>query len=261
MRCNNCGFDNDPGVRTCVKCGCSLTEQAVMGYDNYRPSYRDEELRQTSIYHDGMQRVAPVKETVVYGNGVGAREKETRVQSVCPRCHCPMTGDYCSNCGYEKESDQKPAVNEGFLKSHTNKCQNCGREVPLDFRHCPDCGVKIEAETINPFISKHEEEKSALISHQCVLIPLEEVDDDVKEGTALDFSGDSIILNRANTDPSNRTITSKEHAELIFEDGGWSIVNRSEFKATMVVANRKINLQSGDTILLGNKRFRFEVKD
>ena len=71
------------------------------------------------------------------------------------------------------------------------------------------------------------------------------------------LSGDRIILNRANTDPANNTITSGEQAELTFENGAWYICDKSYQKTTYVHASRKMKLEKGDIIILGNRRFEF----
>ena len=66
------------------------------------------------------------------------------------------------------------------------------------------------------------------------------------------------MLNRANTDPNNQSITSKEQAVLTFEDGAWYLEDRSDQKTTYVHAGRKTRLESGDIIILGNRRFEFK---
>ena len=70
--------------------------------------------------------------------------------------------------------------------------------------------------------------------------------------------GNSIILNRANTEPSNRTITSKEQAEITFEDGHWFLKNCSELNTTYLQVSRKIEIFPNDIIVLGDRRFKFE---
>lgn len=72
------------------------------------------------------------------------------------------------------------------------------------------------------------------------------------------YSGDTIILNRANTDANNNSITSKEQAVLTCENGEWYIENRSELRTTYIRVNGKIKLNSGDTIFLGNREFEFK---
>jgi predicted component of type VI protein secretion system len=66
-----------------------------------------------------------------------------------------------------------------------------------------------------------------------------------------------VILTRENTIPDNKTITSKEQAELSFKDGRWTIVDKSEQHTTFVLATREIELQNGDIVMLGNQLFRF----
>mgnify|MGYP001752542016 FL=1 len=74
----------------------------------------------------------------------------------------------------------------------------------------------------------------------------------------MEYEGKSIILNRENTEVSNRTITSKEQAEIVFEDGYWYLLDRSELRTTFIQANRKIEIIPDDIIVLGDRRFKFE---
>ncbi len=71
------------------------------------------------------------------------------------------------------------------------------------------------------------------------------------------YTGDTIVLNRSNTDPNNNTITSREQAVLTCEDGEWFIENRSDLKTTFVRVNGKVKLNNGDIIVLGNREFEF----
>ena len=73
----------------------------------------------------------------------------------------------------------------------------------------------------------------------------------------LEFSGESVVLNRSNTDEENMTITSKEQAVLIYENKKWYIQDKSEQKTTFVYTSDKIELKPGDVIVLGNRRFEF----
>ena len=75
-----------------------------------------------------------------------------------------------------------------------------------------------------------------------------------------EYEGASIILNRDNTEADNRTITSKEQAELTYEDGKWYIINKSQFGSTYIVANRKMEIMPDDIIILGDRKFKFVVK-
>jgi hypothetical protein len=76
--------------------------------------------------------------------------------------------------------------------------------------------------------------------------------------TTLSFSREKIILNRANTEPDNVTITSKEQALLSCEDRRWFIEDRSELKTTCLYVSEKTELKPGDIIVLGDRRFLFD---
>ena len=71
------------------------------------------------------------------------------------------------------------------------------------------------------------------------------------------YEGDTITLNRANTEPENRTITSKEQAEITFENGRWFLKNCSELNTTYIQVSRKIEIFPDDVIVLGDRRFKF----
>lgn len=104
-------------------------------------------------------------------------------------------------------------------------------------------------ETINPWASPQS-------GTFCTLKPLA-WEHEQTEHNALTFSGETILLNRANTDPNNQSITSAEQAELIFENGGWYICDKSVLNTTYLFVGRKTKLEKGDIILLGNRRFEF----
>ena len=78
------------------------------------------------------------------------------------------------------------------------------------------------------------------------------------ESDPISFAGNEIELNRENTDPDNSTITSKTQATITFDNGKWAISDGSELRSTFVQAARKIELQNGDLILLGNQLYRFD---
>jgi hypothetical protein len=72
------------------------------------------------------------------------------------------------------------------------------------------------------------------------------------------FDGDEQLLNRANLDPDNMTITSKAQAEVRFEDGQWWLEDKSVLRTTFIQVNKKIRISKGDIIVMGNRRFLFD---
>lgn len=219
------------------------------------------------------------------------------INNRCPQCgfNLPPNAVSCPNCGLdlvEPSEDatpepqsapiqmadtpvpeiDKPTVVMGHTvkpqndstETDTNVCDKCGTVVPGDIQYCPKCGERIRQKTIivrrKPKTQPKEDEIKKVEEPpvKCLLTLIPEDDEEIKTVTR-DYEGKSIILNRDNTEPDNRTITSKEQAELTCEDGKWFIENRSSLSSTFVQANRKIELQAGDIIVLGDRRFKFEL--
>lgn len=229
-RCPQCGFNLPANAISCPNCGLDLVEPAEEPEPIAAP-------------------IAQKQEPVV--------EVQKPVQAPAePVQPAPQIDKPTVVMGHTLKPQNDAAGTD------TNICDKCGTEVPGDVQYCPKCGERIRQKTIivrrKPKVTdKVEEVKKEPVKCQLILIPEEE--EEIKE-TTRDFEGNSIILNRDNTEPDNRTITSKEQAELTFEDGKWFIENRSALSSTFVQANRKIEVQAGDIIVLGDRRFKFETK-
>jgi hypothetical protein len=141
---------------------------------------------------------------------------------VCPKCGYKLENGVCSYCGYS-----------------VGKPQPAAKPESIDPK-----------KTMRP-IRKAEKEGSFS------LIPISEEDGN-PEGEALLYEGNEVILNRENTDAKNTTITSVAQANVTLENGKWTIEDKSEYKTTFVQAARKIEIQDGDLILLGNQLYRFK---
>lgn len=145
---------------------------------------------------------------------------------VCPECGYELTDGVCSSCGYN--------VN----KETESKTESVNR-VAVNVR-----------QTMRP-VRKGEK------NNVFALVPISE-ETGMPEGEALNFEGETIMLNRDNTDPKNKTITSEEQAVITFDSGKWSIEDHSEYKTTFIQVARKTELQKGDLILLGTQLYRFD---
>lgn len=288
MRCNNCGWDNNPGTTNCIKCGHSLQVENGYASQSYttpapQPAYGGESTpRPTVLNATGMQEPAP-RPTVIGASSIQEPiPRPTRIANPvtpsssslqpqgsrkCVNCGYPVVGDFtsCPNCGSPMapvarissptQTSFRKAVNEsGLVIEEQVKCQKCGTEVSIDFTFCPKCGERIHMPTVRAIRHKAEPSKP-----KCTLeLILEE--DEVTKPRTNEYEGASIILNRDNTEPDNRTITSKEQAELTCEDGKWYVLNKSELGSTYLECNRKIEIQPGDVIVMGDRRFKFEPK-
>ena len=239
MRCNNCGWENSGDRSNCEKCNSPLSNYAMREH-----AVTDVYARRTVNESAGINVGRPT----VYEQGEG---------ETCPECGYPVLPDMaeCPNCGHSG----RVADDAG---SRSQNCPKCNHENRKDAFYCSHCGYELQRKeperqarpdygrkTITPW-----EMQKTLCSCRLAMIPNHN-----EEITAppLTFSGEEIILNRSNTDADNMTITSKEQAVLTYENNKWYIQDKSEQKTTFVYTIEKIELNPGDIIVLGNRRFEF----
>lgn len=234
--------------------------------------------RPTRIVNGPMQQDVQLKSTVV------------QAPRSCPHCGYPVMGDFssCPNCGASVATASRPTAIQRpeqsapmsapfteptpaaprvkpsaselaeFGIAETVKCDKCGTDVSIEFTFCPKCGERIHLPTVKAIRHKPSPAPEPP-KPKCHLTIIPEEDEQMVPVTN-DYEGESIILTRENTEANNRTITSKEQAELICEDGKWFVLNKSELGSTYLEASRKLELQPGDIIVLGDRRFRFEAE-
>lgn len=201
----------------------------------------------------------------------------------------PYGATVCEKCKQPLESGQpslgSPVVQESFSPiqenlrktiresrpygSHSSDqsspdsstCPKCGYPLADGTEYCPSCGnaVNIVSEdkpkkviarnaTINPWARR---------DNICTLLPIDWNGNPISKASQTEEFQDSIMLTRSNTMPDNKTITSQEQAEMVYKDGHWCILDKSEQHTTFVLATREIELQNGDIVMLGNQLFRF----
>lgn len=252
-RCKNCGWLNDDNSLKCEKCSTSL-DSGMVGTSS--PSY------QPSSGSSGDNLRKTVSENHFFST---EREQSGKIsgkmESACPHCgYLVREGmKLCPECGN--------ALGGTYSNEHGICCPNCGKQNPTDAKFCTQCGGDLNERkepltgpkpkgnsgnrqgTINPWMKPE-------IGAFCTLRPISWEGEDVNHDP-LSFSGNPIVLNRANTDPNNQSITSNEQAELTCEDGEWYIVDKSVLHTTYVLASEKIRLKKGDIIVLGNRLFEF----
>jgi hypothetical protein len=158
------------------------------------------------------------------------------------------------------------------VKQNQTICFNCNSSVPADYYFCPECGAALLDKDDAPEFELPEAEAPEAAApessagrrtvrpgkrHYCSLTLIPDEKEPVNP-EPLSFSGEEIILNRANTEPENVTITSREQAMLTCENRRWFIQDRSELKTTYLYVSEKTELKPGDIIVLGDRRFRFD---
>lgn len=205
-------------------------------------------------------------------------------KEICEKCNKPLTNNVSeevkvvasNETNHDRPTDRyvagafnpKATVRETLGSDQLNdleknECPECGHS--LEDGECPNCGYKVEDAPAPAPVKNADEARMTMRpirkgekTFEFKLVPISE-ETGMPEGDELAFEGNEVVLNRDNTDPQNTTITSLEQACLSFDNGKWCIEDRSEYKTTFVQASRKIELQQGDLILVGNQLYRFEL--
>ena len=205
-------------------------------------------------------------------------------KEICEKCNKPLTSNvseevktvvsketnhdrptdrYVAGAFNPKATVRETPGSDQLNDLEKNECPECGHS--LEDGECPNCGYKIEDAPAPAPVKNADEARMTMRpirkgekTFEFKLVPISE-ETGMPEGDELAFEGNEVVLNRDNTDPQNTTITSLEQACLSFDNGKWCIEDRSEYKTTFVQASRKIELQQGDLILVGNQLYRFEL--
>lgn len=240
MRCKNCGWENPSENTTCEKCHHPLNN-AVSAH------------KPTTQVADRMK--STVAENLVFEESAPEVRPKT-----CPQCGYPISDNIssCPNCNYELQA--VPSFKQSI------RCKKCNAEINSNAKFCSSCG----APTINEKPQSRKIQRSALgtimagpvagpasVNKFCTLRPIAWDGEEVNYNP-ITYSGDIIILTRANTDANNNSITSREQALLIYEDGEWYIENKSDLRTTFIRVNGRVKLTHGDIIVLGNREFEFK---
>lgn len=285
LQSGNAGYNNNPYQ------GVNVPNYNNGGEPQPRPTVINNQQAQQPMPRPTRIVNGPVNDQMVNsGQAPQMQQPVAQAPSSCPHCGYPVMGNFtsCPNCGGAIASaapvprpttiqrpvqaepvaapvmsapqaapQAKPSANDlaEFGISDTVKCDKCGTEVSIEFSFCPKCGERIHLPTVRAIRHK----PTAPPKPQCHLTLIPEEDEEM-EPKKNDYEGPSVILTRENTEANNRTITSKEQAELICEDGKWFVLNKSELGSTYLEASRKLELQQGDIIVLGDRRFKFEAE-
>lgn len=245
MRCKNCGWENKAESLKCEKCNAPLTGSMVdSGYKSRNASGEDD---------DSLVR-GTVSEKKAFSSGGSEDEaKHERSRSVgsrrtCPRCDYQLSPSMmvCPRCGTDlnKRTDSQEET-----KQSAKKCPFCGNAIIPGAKFCAYCGKPFRMGTVNAGPAATPGSYFTLKA-----LPWEHEHIQYQPMT---FCGDSVALNRANTDPNNNSITSNVQAILTNDNGKWYIEDKSDYRSTYVRVNGKVELHDGDVIVLGNRMFEF----
>lgn len=250
MRCKNCGWENPANKQKCEKCNAPLSGSMIEGnakYQNY-----------SSAIAENLKGTVPESRGEIR-SGIDYKEMNGQLTN-CSNCGYPVSPamNACPNCG-EMLTKKGKTENVEKVINQQSTCSNCGKPIQGNVKYCSYCGTPIKAQSYNGgckmgTVNVWESPQQGTF---CTLKPIAWRGEEVTY-TPISYSGMAITLSRANTDPNNNTITSKEQAILIQEGGSWYIEDRSEQHTTFVRVTKRMKLESGDVIVLGNRLFEFK---
>lgn len=213
----------------------------------------------------------------------------------CKNCGWPNRPEEttCSKCGTPLESSSIPSpsdtghsnqtVREGDIfgaSAQPNICAKCGYPLRPGQTKCPNCNTDLSGNVGNNVAQPSSPQNRAVrrptvvgvpnihgtvnvwtdgglgLTPSFVLSPVKR-NGERKEPEDIELEGDTVSLNRDNTDPGNLSITSRTQAIITRKDDKWYIEDKSEQKTTFVQAGQPQELHEGDIILLGNRLFIF----
>lgn len=246
MKCNNCGWSNKPERTRCEKCNSVLSENSINSSlplinpdsveSNYQGTIKGQQATGGFIDHEqisnnsnnekiaGTLRSEQAKEQYI-DRPVSAQGSSSENQN---QLECPY-----DNCRYP-------------LAPGTQFCPQCNRDInliqsPKNSKSSQFSNIK---GTIDPYSRKG--------------FSLRPIVNGEPSKEALVFDTSNAILSRNNTIKENMSITSKEQAEIKFENGEWYIVDKSEKQTTFIRPGIAMKIMKGDIIVLGDTKFIFE---
>ncbi len=226
MRCKSCGWVNPDGAQKCVKCNAPLSGSMVE------------------------QNVQPM------GGEVERSVRQTKREVWSGQEPQQAPGNYKCECGYLVPSGAASCPNCGAMAGGTQPVQNQQPiaapqpvQMPNGYQQKPAMGGTVVggfAIGVGP----------AAATDSFTLKPLPFQNEQVQY-QPITFSGNSVVLNRQNTDPNNNTITSKQQAVIVQKEDGWYISNCSAGKTTYIQVTHEMKLEPGDVVIMGNRAFEF----
>ena len=274
MRCNYCGMQNDDNASTCSNCGKPLQQTSNKGAMQHQPSVIPH--RPTVLEPDARK-----VDLDLVDNTPASREPKQPTNckkcnyplqpgaTVCPNCNTPVGGNaQQATIQPQPQRPHKPTVIGTLTDEHTSqqpeyqphqRYKDSGISFNTNGPQIPQPN-NIQKPKNTPFKGTVNiyDNPMGMFQTEFTLTPIKR-NNERHEFSTLNFEGDEVVLNRANLEQNNMSITSQTQAIISCEDGKFYITDKSEFKTTFVQAKDKIEIKDGDIVLMGNRMFEFHA--
>ena len=187
-------------------------------------------------------------------------EEETEVQNIKPmslfkktRLDRSLVADEEQPELVKETENVYPRIIEKNIEAIPNDVLNASVGIQKD----DEVITKTEAKkTVNPYIQGLPKPAKQLVR----LIPITREDE--QSLTAMTISNEeATVINRANIDIDNPTISNKGHALIEIKNGQILLTNQTKVETTFIQVRQPTALHDGDIILLGNRLIRVEIEN
>lgn len=232
---HDCGYPLLPGMTVCPKC-----RRPVGG-----GSLDAEKQKENENRNDGKEISSEKKKTERF---VGQDQKKSNAKK---------TERFV---GLD-QNDSNAKKTERFVGQDLNQNESASKKTERFVKHTePDEVINKKTVDIHQIKAPKVKETAPVLPPHCSLKPVAREDEDATKFVKQEFETEKVVLNRQNTEPDNYTITSHQQALLTYENGKWYIEDRSTYKSTYIRVTRKIELQDGDVVAMGDREFDFSTK-
>lgn len=159
----------------------------------------------------------------------GANVEASEMRQPTQKEESSEVSNHCPKCGYPLRpgSNECPQCNENVQQKDQSKKKDAGQSVPI-------WNIESSEFRIGPC------DKNGAISN------------------AKAYTTDDIVLGREELYPDNNNI-SRQHIHITNENGRWYVEDVSSTHQTFLIVKKKVQIENGDVLVLGNKFFRFET--
>lgn len=245
MKCNNCGWSNKGELSRCEKCNSVLSESSDS------PSPVDNNPQSNNSSYQGT-----IKGQQASG---GYLDQEQASYSTDNNVAGTIRGQQAKDPFIDRPVSAPIASSQN---QNLKECpdENCKYQLAPGTQFCPQCNrdVNLMQNSKSASPSQNSNFKGTIDPYSRKGFTLRPIVNGEPSKEPLIFDSNKAVLNRDNTIKDNMTITSKEQAEIKFENGEWYIVDKSEKKTTFVRPTGEMKLKKGDIVLLGDTKFIFE---
>ncbi len=285
MRCDYCGWLNSDDAKRCVKCNQELPEHAMpmeqpVTAEPCTPAVdaaSHNEFKATVKFQSKEENVeipSNVNKVVATSCSSCGYPFASEV-SVCPACGAtvePMEIDAepeeprpVQKVQNTKATVRDPRTVEAILAAAEQKESDSDekRVAAVNFKQTVrDFGTtELVSETVKddtvgtPDMAKTVADGVSDSAELSKLTVMESFDNSVSD---ILLNADKIVLKREDVDASNQSIDETAHVQMELENGEWYISNLSKMNNTYVLVNRKMKLEKGDIVVIGNRRYIFQ---